>query len=172
MKNLQIIGALFTLILGTLLHFTYNWSGKNTVISLFSATNESTWEHLKLLAMPVLLFGVIEYLSYGKQIQNFIPVKILSVFLGMSAIILVFYTYVGIMGQHFLWADVGTFVIGVIVTYLFSAYFLHTHCFSSALSICFGWIGLFLLVGCFVVFTFSPPPIGLFLDPVSNSYGK
>ena len=41
---------IFISVLGVLLHFTYEWSGDNAVVGLFSAVNESTWEHLKLLS--------------------------------------------------------------------------------------------------------------------------
>lgn len=44
---------IFISVLGVLLHFTYEWSGDNAVVGLFSAVNESTWEHLKLLFFPV-----------------------------------------------------------------------------------------------------------------------
>lgn len=171
MKQIQIVGTLFTLILGTLLHFTYAWSGENKIISIFSATNESTWEHLKLLVMPIILFGIIEYFTYGRHVQNFIPVKVISILLGMLAIVVSFYTYVGVVGQHFLWADIGTFVIGVIVAYWFSSHFLSTEYFSSDFFINLGWIGLIIIFLAFVIFTFYPPHIGLFLDPVTNSYG-
>lgn len=172
LKYLQLIGTIFTLILGTLLHFTYDWSGENVVASIFSATNESTWEHLKLLAMPTFLFGVIEYFVWGTKTRNFIPVKVLSLVLGMMTIMMIFYTYVGVVGQHFLWADIGVFVMGIIVAYSFSAHFLYTDYFSSAFSIFLGWTGLLLMFASFVLFTFFPPHIGLFLDPVSHSYGR
>lgn len=172
MIQLQLVGAIFTLILGTLLHFTYEWSGENVIVSLFSATNESTWEHLKLLAMPILLFGIAEYFIYGKQIQNFIPVKALSILLGMAVIVVAFYTYVGIIGKHFLWADIGTFVVGVIAAYCFSAHFLNTDHFSSALSVNLGWLLLIIITLAFVLCSFYPPHIGLFLDPTTQHYGK
>ncbi|MEG1778305.1 MAG: DUF6512 family protein [Angelakisella sp.] len=172
MKYLQLAGAMFTLIVGTLLHFTYDWSGKNALIGIFSATNESTWEHLKLLAMPMLFFGAAEYLAWGKKIQNFIPIKAISIILGMMTIVILFYTYVGIVGQHFLWADIGTFVVGVAVAYLFSGIYLETGLFSSVASVCLGWIGLIIIFTSFVVFTFFPPHIGLFIDTVSQTYGR
>ncbi|MEG1917202.1 MAG: DUF6512 family protein [Oscillospiraceae bacterium] len=172
MNDLQLAGAVFTLIVGTLLHFTYAWWGKNGLIGVFSATNESTWEHLKLLAMPLLLFGLIEYFIRGKGIANFIPVKALSLFLGMGTIVILFYTYVGIVGKHFLWADIGTFVLGVLAAYTYSAALLDTPHFSSHCAIRLGWIGLLVVFASFAVFTFFPPPIGLFLDPVSHRYGR
>lgn len=33
---------LFISVLGVLLHFTYEWSGDNPIVALFSAVNEST----------------------------------------------------------------------------------------------------------------------------------
>lgn len=171
-KHCQITGVIFTLILGTLLHFTYEWSGENPLVGIFSAVNESTWEHLKLLFTPAILFAIAEYFIYGKQIQNFVPVKVLSTFLGMITIVIAFYTYVGIVGQNFLWADIGTFVLGVLVTYWFNQRFLQTEFLSSTCAIGFGWIGLLLLAFCFVFFTFNPPHIGLFLDPASGAYGR
>ena len=44
-----IIGAVFTIITGTLLHFVYEWSGESLFVGIFSPINESVWEHLKLL---------------------------------------------------------------------------------------------------------------------------
>lgn len=172
MIKLQILGALFTLVLGTLLHFTYDWSGQSTVVSIFSAVSESTWEHLKLLAMPIFLFGIAEYFVWGKKIQNFSAIKALSILLGMSVIVVAFYTYVAIVGRHFLWADIGTFVLGVIASYWFSAHLLNTDCFSSAFSIRLGWVGLAVIFACFALFSFFPPHIWLFLDPVSKGYGR
>ena len=42
-------GFLFTAAVGALLHFTYDWSGGTVLAAAFSAVNESTWEHMKLL---------------------------------------------------------------------------------------------------------------------------
>ena len=44
-----ILGIVFTVITGTLLHFVYDLSNENPVVGLFAPINESVWEHLKLL---------------------------------------------------------------------------------------------------------------------------
>ena len=54
------IRFLFISILGVLLHFTYEWSDDNRIVGLFSAVNESTWEHMKLLAVPWVLWTIAE----------------------------------------------------------------------------------------------------------------
>lgn len=50
--RLNLFRFIFISILGVLLHFTYEWSGDNPAVGLFSAVNESTWEHLKLIFFP------------------------------------------------------------------------------------------------------------------------
>ena len=49
-------------VLGTLLHFTYDFFMENPIIGIFSAINESVWEHQKLLFYAVVFYSVFEYL--------------------------------------------------------------------------------------------------------------
>ena len=56
-------GFLFTAAAGTLLHFAYGWSGENPVVGAFSAVSESTWEHMKLLFVPLLLTALFAALA-------------------------------------------------------------------------------------------------------------
>ena len=44
----ELAGIVFTVIIGTMLHFTFELSGNQPVVGVFSAVNESVWEHLKL----------------------------------------------------------------------------------------------------------------------------
>ena len=62
-RTWEVIGLLWTLAAGNLLHFVYDWAGKSTVAALFAAVNESTWEHMKLLAVPWILFSLVEYIA-------------------------------------------------------------------------------------------------------------
>lgn len=45
---LKLIGMIFIIFLGSMLHFTFELSGRNPLVSVFSAVNESVWENLKL----------------------------------------------------------------------------------------------------------------------------
>ena len=171
-KRLGRVGAAFTIFLGTLLHFTYEWSGANKLVGLFSAVNESTWEHLKLLCVPMLLFAFLEALVYGKQCTNFIPARLVSILAGMAVIVVTFYTYTGIFGTHFFLADIAIFLLGVIVSYRVGDFFLcHTTLFTSKRAAFLGWFGYGVLWFLFFLFTFCPPHIPLFQDPVTMRYG-
>ena len=116
-KSWHILGIFFTLIFGTLLHFTYEWSDYNPIVGFFSATNESTIEHLKMIFVPFFLFSIFEYVAYGKDVTGFIIIKALSVSLGMIAIVVVFYLYTWIAGTNFLWMDIAIFALGIVVAY-------------------------------------------------------
>lgn len=170
-KNLQTAGFILTVLAGSLLHFVYEWSGKSKIIAPFSAVNESVWEHLKLLFVPMLLFGAAEYFIYGKNQKNFIPVRLLSILLGMGLIVTAFYTYSGIIGKNFLAADILIFVAAVYAAYRYSGKMLGTQKLSSHLAIGLAVLGTVLLIVCAFAFTFSPPHIALFRDPVSGAFG-
>ena len=47
LKGLEIAGAVFVFVCGTLMHFLYEWSNKNVVGILFGAVNESVWERYR-----------------------------------------------------------------------------------------------------------------------------
>lgn len=50
-----IVSIIIISIFDTLAHFMYDMSNHNKIIGLFSAVNESTWEHIKIALTPTLL---------------------------------------------------------------------------------------------------------------------
>ena len=119
-KNYQIISIIFTFILGTLLHFTYQLSGENQVVAIFSAINESVWEHLKLLYFPMLLTTIIGYFYIGKSIPNFLCVKTIGIIVSMLFTVVFFYTYTGILGKNIAVIDISSFFIAVFIRRIYS----------------------------------------------------
>ncbi|MFA5657839.1 MAG: DUF6512 family protein [Oscillospiraceae bacterium] len=118
--HFELTGFIFTVILGSFLHFLYSWSGKNKIVGLFSAVSESTWEHLKLLFFPVLIFSVVEYFFIKGDAEGFFLTKAVAVLLGMGFIVAAFYTYSGILGFNVLFVDILLFVVGAAITAWFS----------------------------------------------------
>ncbi len=171
LKKAHIAGFVFSVLIGTALHFLYEWSGGVSIVGVFSAVNESVWEHLKLIFVPMIVFGIIEYFVYGRKLENFLLVRLLSILLGMAVTVVTFYTYSGIIGTEFLPIDIFIFIASVYVAYRFSYKLLQTDKFTSSCSKGMAILGLLLLVACAVVFTFAPPHINLFLDPTSGTYG-
>ena len=164
----QLFSAIFIAILGTFFHFTYNWSEENFIVGLFSAVNESTWEHLKLLFFPTLLTIIIGYFYIGKDIPNFLCSKTLGLITSMLFTIIFFYTYTGILGYNIAIINILTFYIAVILGE-YTTYRIMLSNFKCNKKIAI--IILSVLFACFVIFTFNTPQIGLFKDPVNGGYG-
>ena len=172
LKRYQICGIIFTIIVGTLLHFIYQWSGANPLAAIFGAVNESVWEHLKLLFWPMLAFGIWEYFAYGRDYNNFLAVKVLSIIIGLVIIPELFYAYTGIIGNHNTIIDILIFIIAVVIAYIFSYCQLKSQQkFNSLLANKLAIIALLVLIACFVILTFVQPHIGIFYDTSKGVYG-
>lgn len=163
---MHLTGFLFTCIAGSLLHFVYAWTSQNKIAAAFAATNESTWEHLKLLWVPIAVFSVIEFFAYGRQQKNFLSVKYLSAVVGMAVITVVFYTYSGILGAHYEVVDIALYYIAAAISWRFSYKYMQTDRFSSPFTVPVCRVLACVTAVCFVVFSYSPPAIGIFTPPV------
>lgn len=166
LKKYIIIGIIFVLITGIISHFVYEWSGNNMIIALFFPVNESTWEHMKLCFFPMLFYY---FYMKEKTIQDYPCVDsgmLFGILLSTLLIPIMFYTYTGILGNHFLFLDIATFIISVLVA--FAAVYRLT--LSCALEPYTRLLKLMVLVTmiCFFVFTFYPPDIGIFVDPIEK----
>ena len=165
-RNWQIVAVLFTLVLGTLLHFTYEWSGNNQIVETFSAINESTWEHLKLLFFPMLIFAIFEGINIYKETNNYIEAKTLGIIFGMLFITVFFFTYTGIIGTNFAVLDIGSFFVGVILSEIIAYKIMRMKSFSTNKTKRISIILIIIITLCFIIFTFNPPNINYFRDPV------
>lgn len=163
LKRYTATGTVFVIILGTLAHFFYEWSNNNPIVGLFTPVNESTWEHIKLLFFPMLLFSLIA-IPKLKNIYPCITSSLLSGILAGTALIpIIFYTYTGILGYNLLFLDISAFILAVISAF-YIAYKLTLSCRMQNYTVLL-CIAVGILFICFVVFTFYPPGIALFADP-------
>lgn len=165
---LEIISTIFIMISGVLLHFTFEWSNKNALIGTFSPINESIWEHLKLLFFPMLITTIIVYFYAGKNISNYLCAKVQGIILAISFTIVFFYTYTGIIGTNFAIIDISSFFIAVALGQYVSYKKMQS---ASSCNNLIAIIILLVLYLCFLNFTFYPPHIGLFKDPITGMFG-
>ena len=171
LKNIHIVGSVFTALLGVLLHFAYDMSGGSDFVAIFSAVNESTWEHLKLLYYPVVIYGIGEYFLYGKNTTGFLASKTVALIVSMLSIVAVFYTYTGVLGENISVINIMLFLAAVVLNYYLSYSFIELNAFENSSINRASIFTLILLFICFWVFTFYPPLINLFRDPISNGFG-
>jgi hypothetical protein len=172
MKSLirwQIFGFIVTVLLGTLLHFLYDWTGKSIFVAPFSAVNESTWEHMKIFFIPSFLFALLQS-SLGKDVSDdFWLVKLISITAGLLLIPILFYTYNGAFGKSPDWLNITFFVLAAASSY-FVEFLLVKRGISCKFSVWY-FIVLCVIAFIFVVFTFFPPKLPIFQDPITKTYG-
>ena len=167
----ELAGVLFTAAVGTLLHFTFDWSGGGLVAAAFSAVNESTWEHMKLLFYPMFLFSVAQVCVLGRNYPDFLAVRAVSLLTGLALIPVLFYTYTGVAGTHALWADVAVFLLADLGAFALDFRLLGRSRLSGKWQQVAGLAVLWALAFCFVWCTFHPPRIALWRDPVTGGFG-
>ena len=165
----QLWGFAVTSLGGTLLHFLYDWLGGARWIAPFSGVNESTFEHMKLLFWPMLIFAVVQSFFFGDR-GDFWCVKLKGTVLGLVLIPVLFYTYNGVIGKSPDWLNITIFFVCAAIAYIYE-----TRRFNNTATACkhpsLAFSLLCVIAALFVVFTFAVPEIGLFKDPLTGTYG-
>ena len=169
MKQLNrytLIGIFFVLILGTLSHFLYDWSGNNAIVGLFTPVNESVWEHMKLVFFPMLLYSLI-MISRLKETYPCITFALCcGILAGTLLIPALYYGYTFILGRDSFILDICIFILSILVAFGL-AYKLTLSCSPDVYTFlpCFLVCILFI---CFMMFTCHPPAAVIFEDPAAS----
>ena len=165
----QLMGFAITSLSGTILHFLYEWLGEAIWVAPFSAVNESTWEHMKLLFWPMFIFAIIQSFFFREQ-KSFWCVKLRGIVLGLALVPVLFYTLNGVFGSYPDWVNIAIFFVAGAIAYIHEWRLFNKE--SKRKGQCrLALIILFIIALLFIVFTFNPPEIPLFLDPISKLYG-
>ena len=165
----QLWGFAVTSLIGTVLHFLYDWLGEAIWIASFSGVNESTWEHMKLLFWPMFIFAIVQSFFFRDR-KEFWCVKLRGILLGIILIPIIFYTYNGVIGKSPDWFNIAIFFISAAIAYIYETHLFNVEklrCKSKKLAVAV----LCVIALLFVVFTFATPEIEIFRDPLTSTYG-
>ena len=164
-----IIATIVISLVGTLAHFLYDLCGHNKFIGLFTAVNESTWEHIKIALTPILLCGLYDGAAYGQN-PNYFLAKCVSLLIPILIIPCIFYGYKSLSKKPILLIDIVTFYL-VIFLAQFSFKIIID---SPGLPYVFDYIGClstFVIFGAYSVLTLMPLKLFIFKDPITKKYG-
>lgn len=123
------IGTLIVILVGSLLHFVYEWSNESSSVKWLAATNESTWEHMKLAVWPYTITTLLIYFigtkDYEECCERTIQTDKLDVWLSRSIglvimllyIPTIFYLYTrrGKVGNSILPVDILIFITSAVL---------------------------------------------------------
>ena len=165
----EIAGLLWTLAAGNGLHFVYDWTGESVAAALFASANESTWEHMKLLAVPWILFSLVEYVALRSD--GIAGPRAAGLLAGLASVPLLFYTYQGIVGRDVMIVDILIFQAAVLLAFWVSWCIQGNRKLSGKP---WQWLGGLLLLAAgvlFVLWTYDPPQLAVFMDPLTGQVG-
>lgn len=164
------IGVVFVFTAAVILHFIYDWSGKETWAIMFGAVNESTWEHIKIFALPYVVWGFFELACIRVPFKGFVAAKVISLYFLMLSIPAFFYAYSTLLGENFLWIDISCGLTFTVLSFYISfSLMTKAECLEKYFGLSLFLLALYYLM--FGFFTTAPPKIFLFRDPVTGCYG-
>jgi hypothetical protein len=158
----EVGGFFFIGLVGAALHFTFEMSNYSSmVVAYFSAVNESTWEHLKMVFFPGLVFALVQYTYVRDVVNNYIIAKVAGLLIMPMVITVGWYIYAPILGRSYYPADLFLFYLAVFLGQVASYKLLTRPQFEKK----YIWIAIvvfLILLAAFSMFTFFPPEIFLF----------
>lgn len=163
LKNF-IIGFIIIGGLGTLGHFLYSLSGESTILGYFFPVNESTWEHLKILFFPTLIFSAMEYFLMKEKPNNYPFSVAASLIVGLISIVTIFYTYSGVLGQKVEWFNIAIYYISLLIMLGIKALLLSLEFKNKATNI-ISLLWIFIMSLMFIFWTYNPLDFGIFQKP-------
>lgn len=156
-------GIVFVLLAGSLAHFVYEWSGENFIVGLFVPVNESTWEHMKLVFFPMMIYTVFATIKLSGEYACILPAHCIGNLLGTWLVAILFYSYSGILGFNVLALDLAVFVASVLIAFRTAYKFTLSNFCNKIHQVKILILVLMLLtILCFMVYSYKPLDIGLF----------
>ncbi|NLY37374.1 MAG: hypothetical protein GX046_09095 [Tissierellia bacterium] len=167
-----LIGIPMLFLIGSLFHFLYEMTGKLKVIAAISATNESVWEHCKMVVLPVILWWGLYYIFRGNEYNinanKWFTTSLVAMVTAIITMPMSYYFYTQAFGVEILAVDIFLLFFVLILGQCLG---LHVFKYHKGMNI---WIALFLIsivLVIFIVFTFYQPHLPIFMDGVNHTYG-
>lgn len=165
LKCYTILGIFFVLILGTLSHFLYDWSGNHAIVGLFTPVNESVWEHMKLVFFPMLLYSLIMIFQCRRTYPCITSALCCGIVVGTLLVPALYYAYTFILGKNSFILDIGIFILSVLIAFGLS--YRLTLCCIQGIYMFLPCFLVCILFTCFMLFTCHPPAAQIFENPAA-----
>ena len=168
-KKVKLILVIIIFILSFICHFAYELA-PNFISSIIFPVNESIWEHMKLIATPVIIGSIFEYIYYKRKkinCNNFILSYGISIILGISFYLAIYMPIHISFGHNLYIAIILLFITHMIIEII--SYYIIKHNKIRYSNI----IGILLMIfiyGVFYYFTYYPKENILFFSIQRDDY--
>ena len=164
-----ILSCIFSNIFGVALHFTHTKKSSALLIHMFSAVNESVWEHLKLAFIPMLFFSFIQKIFLGIQFFNVFEANLFGILFSLIFITTAYYLSKVIIKKENVIFDILLFIFSVCFSYVIVYTFIRSGFVLAGETVSLVLLALILTL--FSIFSFYPPKHFLFQDPLTRKFG-
>lgn len=176
MKKLTYVisaSSIVIFLLCTLFHFLYKWSGYNSIVGIIAPTNESIFQHVKMIFLPIILYYLISYLIFKDKIyidENKWAIYPLITFLVTSLIVtLLYYTLNYGFNIKSMFLDILSLFIGLVSSSILCIK-LEISSINFQIPYYISLIVLIVIFGLLVYFNYYPLEINFFFDKENNTY--
>lgn len=168
-KKVKLILVIIIFILSFICHFAYELI-PNFIFSIIFPVNESIWEHMKLIATPVIIGSIFEYIYYKRKkinCNNFILSYGISIIFGIG-FYLAIYMPIHICFGHNLYVAIILLFITYIIMEVISYYIINLK--EIRYSNIIGILLIIFIYGIFYYFTYYPKENILFFNSQKDNY--
>ncbi len=171
-KKYTYLGIPVLFLVGALFHFLYELLGQLAVVGAISPVNESVWEHSKMVVLPLILWWGLYYLIKGKDEgidkQKWFTGALTSLVSTIIAMPLLFYFYTEAFGVESVVVDI---LILLVALFIGQTLGYHVYKYGKGLPGNTALLLMLLILIVFIVYTFAPPHLPIFMDSTTGLYG-
>ncbi len=164
-----ILSFLILTVFGSLSHFTHGWFKKGILLHTFSALNESTWEHMKMLVAPTILVGILQHIFLKEEYINLLNSILFLLIVELVTMPLVYESLKRLIKKVPFPITILIFFLSIIFG-LITEYVILTKHIVILPEIC-SLILILVIVCTFGIFSYYPPRVSLFRDPITGKFG-
>jgi len=158
-------------VVGSLLHFLYDWTGEKRWAAVLGDVNESYWEHVKIAVWPVVLLHGVMFVLGGHRYPAFVPAATVAIYSLPVSLTGIVWLYKALTKRNILWLDITVFAV-VILLAQFIFVQLPQQLQADRLTVALAVPYLLGILGAFWRFSLRPPSEpDVFFDPITAEYG-
>lgn len=161
LETYTLIGILVLFVVGSLFHFLYSLTGECFIVGLFVPTNESIFEHTKMVVLPIFIWWFIFYLFRKKDlfVNAWFTSALIAMISAIIAIPMLFYFYSQAFGIESLVIDILILLISLAIGQILG---LHYYRHGKGIEYHFAIVLMIVIIILFAFFTINPPAFPIF----------
>ncbi len=171
-KKWIIKGIPILFIISACIHSSYKLLEGNKIAAAFLPMNESIWEHLKMILLPIILWWSIYYLVNSKRYninkKKWFTGALVSLIVSLITIPLIYYFYTGAFGVQSIIMDIILLFLSILFGQLLGLY-AYTRFRGINANFCI--VVFIALILIFVLCTYFTLKIPIFMDSATGKYG-